>query len=93
MKRWTNWSEQNGADGGRRSAESTKSGRFVVRLPKTMHAALEREAVVEGTSLNQLVLAKLAARLGNLVGGKASLIQAFAEVRDGFSADRVVADL
>ena len=54
--------------------------------------ALEKEAVAEGTSLNQLVLAKLANRLGSLVGGKASLIQAFAEVRDGFSADRVVAD-
>ncbi len=73
-------------------AEPTKSGKFVVRLPRTMHAALEQEAVAEGTSLNQLVLAKLANRLGSLVGGKASLIQAFAEVRDGFSADRVVAD-
>jgi|HubBroStandDraft_4_1064222.scaffolds.fasta_scaffold455468_2 predicted HicB family RNase H-like nuclease len=45
-------------------AESTKSGRFVVRLPKTLHVALEKEAAVEGTSLNQLVLTKLAARLG-----------------------------
>ena len=44
-------------------AEPTKSGRFVVRLPKTLHAALEREAIAEGTSLNQLVLAKLSARL------------------------------
>jgi len=58
-----------------------------------MHAALEQEAAEEGTSLNQLVLAKLAARLSTLVGGgTASLIQAFCEVRDGFSADRVVAD-
>jgi site-specific DNA-methyltransferase (adenine-specific) len=74
-------------------AEPKKSGRFVVRLPKTMHAALEHEATEEGTSLNQLVLAKLAARLSTLVGGgKASLIQAFCEVRDGYSADRVVAD-
>lgn len=74
-------------------AEPEKSGRFVVRLPKTLHAALEHEAIAEGTSLNQLVLAKLAARLGSLVaGGKGSLIQAFGEVRDGFSADRVVAD-
>lgn len=74
-------------------AEPKKSGRFVVRLPKTMHAALEQEAVEEGTSLNQLVLAKLAARLSTLVSnGKASLIQAFCEVRAGFSADRVVAD-
>lgn len=74
-------------------AEPQKSGRFVVRLPRTLHAALEHEAVAEGTSLNQLVLAKLAARLGSLAtGGTASLIQAFGEVRDGYSADRVVAD-
>ena len=45
-------------------AEPTKSGRFVVRLPKTLHVALEKEAAAEGTSLNQLVLTKLAARLG-----------------------------
>ncbi len=50
-------------------AEPTKSGRFVVRLPKTLHAALEREAVSEGTSLNQLVVAKLASRLGTPGGG------------------------
>ncbi len=73
-------------------AEPTKSGRFVVRLPKTLHAALDREAVSEGTSLNQLVLTKLAARLSTLVAPKASLIQAFGEVRDGFSADRIIAD-
>jgi len=73
-------------------SEPTKSGKFVVRLPKTLHAALDREATAEGTSLNQLVVTKLAARLSTLVSSKASLIQAFGEVRDGFSADRVVAD-
>jgi site-specific DNA-methyltransferase (adenine-specific) len=74
-------------------AEPEKSGRFVVRLPKSLHAALEREAAEEGTSLNQLILAKLAARLSSLVaGGTASVIRAFAEVREGYSADRVVAD-
>jgi HicB family len=41
-----------------------KSGRFVVRLPQSLHAALEREAVSEGVSLNQLVVAKLAIGLG-----------------------------
>ena len=70
-----------------------KSGRFVVRLPKTLHAALEQEATMEGTSLNQLVVAKLAARLSSFAsGGEASLIQAFGEVRNGFSADLIVAD-
>ena len=37
-----------------------KSGRFVVRLPESLHLAIEREAEREGVSLNQLVVAKLA---------------------------------
>lgn len=61
--------QQNGVVSG---AEPTKSGRFVVRLPKSMHAALEREAITEGTSLNQLVLAKLAIGLSELVKGDKS---------------------
>jgi len=39
------------------------SGKFNVRLPKSLHAALASEAAAEGVSLNQLVLAKLALRL------------------------------
>ncbi len=50
-------------------ATPTKSGRFVVRLPQSLHAALEREAKQEGVSLNQLVVAKLAAQLRTVVGG------------------------
>ncbi len=45
-----------------------KSGRFVVRLPQSLHAALESEAMAEGVSLNQLVVAKLALGLGRLAG-------------------------
>jgi len=45
-----------------------KSGRFVVRLPRSLHAALEREAIAEGVSLNQLVVAKLAVGLGRMAG-------------------------
>jgi hypothetical protein len=44
-------------------ATPRKSGKFVVRLPSSLHAALEREAVDEGVSLNQLVVAKLAVQL------------------------------
>jgi len=44
-----------------------KSGQFVVRLPRSLHASLEREAEREGVSLNQLVVAKLAAQLSTLV--------------------------
>jgi hypothetical protein len=47
-------------------ATPRKSGKFVVRLPRSLHAALEAEAKEEGTSLNQLVLAKLAVRLDSL---------------------------
>ncbi len=43
-----------------------KSGRFVVRLPRSLHAALEREATAEGVSLNQLVVAKLSVGLGRM---------------------------
>lgn len=49
-------------------ATPKKSGRFVVRLPRSLHAALEREAAIEGVSLNQLVLAKLAVQLNTLTG-------------------------
>jgi hypothetical protein len=44
-----------------------KSGRFVVMLPRSLHAALEREAIAEGVSLNQLV-AKLSVGLGRMGG-------------------------
>jgi predicted HicB family RNase H-like nuclease len=39
------------------------SGKFNVRLPKSLHAALASEAAAEGVSLNQLVVAKLALHL------------------------------
>lgn len=74
-------------------ATPKKSGKFVVRLPRSLHSALEAEAEAEGTSLNQLVVTKLAVQLDNLAGGRlASIIQAFGEVRDGYSVDRVIAD-
>ena len=46
-----------------------KSGRFVVRLPSSLHEALEAEARAEGVSLNQLVLTKLAVQLAQLTAG------------------------
>ncbi len=74
-------------------ATPKKSGKFVVRLPRSLHAALEGEAESEGTSLNQLVVTKLAVQLDNLAGGRlGSMIQAFGEVREGYSADRVILD-
>jgi hypothetical protein len=51
-------------------ATPKKSGKFVIRLPKTLHFALEREATQEGVSLNQLVVAKLAISLFAIGGGE-----------------------
>lgn len=39
------------------------SGKFVVRIPKSLHGALASEAKAEGVSLNQLVLTKLSISL------------------------------
>jgi hypothetical protein len=39
------------------------SGKFNVRVPKSLHAALVSEAEAKGVSLNQLVVAKLAMHL------------------------------
>ena len=47
-------------------ATPSKSGKLLVRLPKSLHAALESEAVEEGVSLNQLVVAKLAWQLSGV---------------------------
>lgn len=77
-------------------ARPKKSGRFVVRLPHTLHEALEVEAEDEGVSLNQLVMTKLAVQMCRLGAGSvpdmARIAQAYLEVRDGYSTDRVVAD-
>ncbi|HJT33248.1 MAG TPA: toxin-antitoxin system HicB family antitoxin [Pirellulales bacterium] len=46
---------------------STASGTTTLRIPKSLHAALLAEADAEGTSLNQLCLAKLAVQLRTAV--------------------------
>lgn len=51
---------------GVKSPESA-SGKILVRVPKSMHAQLLREAEAEGVSLNQLCVAKLALQLGALM--------------------------
>ena len=48
-------------------ATPKKSGKFVVRLPRTLHAALEAEAEREGVSLNQLVVAKLSMSMAQMM--------------------------
>jgi antitoxin HicB len=41
-------------------ADRTPSGRLLVRMPRTLHAELAREADAEGISLNQLITTALA---------------------------------
>ena len=73
-----------------------KSGKFIVRLPRSLHAALDMEAEAEGVSLNQLVVTKLALQMSRLAASSmpemAVIAQAYLEVREGYSIDRVVAD-
>lgn len=75
---------------------SDKSGKFVVRLPRSLHLALDTEAQSEDVSLNQLVVTKLAVQLSKLSASSmpdmAQIAQAYLETRNGFSTDRVVAD-
>ena len=50
-----------------RPSRQEYSGKFVVRVPKSLHAALAAEADAEGVSLNQLVVAKLSVQLAGTV--------------------------
>ena len=52
-----------------KGATPKKSGKFVVRLPRSLHAALEAEAEREGVSLNQLVVAKLSMQMSQMITG------------------------
>jgi antitoxin HicB len=45
-------------------AQEGAKGKFLQRIPKTMHAKLMRQAKVEGVSLNTLVVALIAEGLG-----------------------------
>src|SRR5262249_64447 len=48
-------------------ATPKRSGRMVLQVPLALQGALEREARAEGVSVDQLVIAKLAAQLSDLV--------------------------
>lgn len=80
--------KEHGTDGA-----NPKNGRVLVRLPQTLHKALIVEARHEKTSLNQLIVSKVAFPLREMVEiPKKTLVQAFAEVHDGYSTERVVVD-
>jgi site-specific DNA-methyltransferase (adenine-specific) len=74
-------------------AAPSKSGRFVVRVPKTLHSVLEIEARREGVSLNQLAVAKLSMPLQERLDISTPLVvEAYTLIYDGYSTDRVVVD-
>lgn len=49
----------------RRQAQELYSGRFSVRVPRSLHRELSQRAETEGSSLNQLVAVLLAASIGS----------------------------
>ena len=70
-----------------------KSGRVLIRLPKTLHQCLEIEARREGVSLNQLAVSKLSLPLRDATGLPGDLIAAaFNETHDGYSPDWVIVE-
>jgi len=50
----------------------THSGRFVQRVPKSLHARLATKAAQEGVSMNSLVISYLAERLGTQNNNKSN---------------------
>ena len=60
MEGWIETKLENGFDVPEPVDESNASGKFTVRLPKTLHNRLTFEAKKEGVSLNQYALYKLA---------------------------------
>jgi predicted HicB family RNase H-like nuclease len=73
--------------------QTEKSGRFNVRIPKTLHRSLVAEAKRESVSLNQLALAKLTLPLKESTEVNVALVvQAFVDVHEGFSTERIVVD-
>lgn len=53
-------------------ASDQYSGRFLMRVPKTLHRDLARRADLEGVSLNQFALAALARSVGYLAEERAA---------------------
>ncbi len=56
-----------------RAPTVTSSGKLLVRLPASIHAALIKEADLEGVSVNQLVVAKLSAQLRTMAFGNGTV--------------------
>jgi predicted RNase H-like HicB family nuclease len=64
MEGWIETKLENGFPVPEPIDESHYSGKFVLRLPKTLHARLAMEAAKEGVSLNQYALYRLSTPAG-----------------------------
>jgi antitoxin HicB len=64
MEGWISVALEDGIEVPRPRALGRYSGKFVVRVPQTLHADLVRSAEREGVSLNQFVSTTLARSLG-----------------------------
>jgi antitoxin HicB len=64
MAGWISVALEDGREIPEPRATQALSGRFLLRIPKTLHAELAREAEEEGVSLNQFVAATLAGAVG-----------------------------
>jgi predicted RNase H-like HicB family nuclease len=64
MEGWIETKLGNGFPVPEPSNESQYSGKFLLRLPKTLHARLALEAEKEGVSLNQYALYRLSTATG-----------------------------
>ncbi|HEX5249218.1 MAG TPA: type II toxin-antitoxin system HicB family antitoxin [Gaiellales bacterium] len=64
MTAWISVALEDGRDIPAPRSEQSYSGRFLLRLPKSLHGDLAHEAEREGVSLNQLVTSMLAASVG-----------------------------
>lgn len=72
---------------------SAKSGKFVVRIPKTVHQKLDIEARHEGVSLNQLAACKLSIPLWTNEGLRyEAVVDAFNATHEGYSTDWVIVE-
>jgi hypothetical protein len=70
-----------------------KSGRVLVRLPKTLHQSLEIQAKREGVSLNQLAVAKLSLPHRETMDISGDFIaDAFNATHEGYSQDWVIVE-
>jgi antitoxin HicB len=72
MRGWIKVAMEDGLDIPEPRSEGDYSGKFVVRVPKSLHRRLVKAAEREGVSLNQFINVALASTVGGLERGSVS---------------------